>query len=62
MNFPFIHITYVLVFTLQPLWSSFSELSEVLSPSLQSSFCPKENLTHNSQVVHLFSVDILIMV
>ena len=24
-----------------PLWGSFSELSEVLSPRLQSSFCPK---------------------
>ena len=24
-----------------PLWSYFSELSEVLSPGLQSSFCPK---------------------
>ena len=26
---------------LLPLWSSFSELSEMLSPGLQSSFCPK---------------------
>ena len=36
---------------------SLSEPSEMLPPGLQSSFCPKENLTHNSQVVHLFLVD-----
>ena len=30
-------------------WSSFSELSEVLSPGLQSSFSPKSNLTCNSE-------------
>ena len=41
VNFPFIHITYVLVFTLRLLGSSFSELSEVLSPSLKSLFCLK---------------------
>ena len=29
-----------------PLWNSFSELSEVLSPGLQSSHCPPKNLTH----------------
>ena len=28
-----------------PLWSNLSELPEVLSPGLQSSFCPQENLT-----------------
>ena len=33
--------TYVLVFTLRLLGSSFSELSEVLSPSLKSLFCLK---------------------
>ena len=43
-----------------PLWSSLSELSEMLPPGLQSSFCPKYNLTCNSQVVYLFSVDSLI--
>ena len=37
------------------LWSSLSEISEVLLPRLQSSFCPKENLTRNSQVVIFFS-------
>ena len=37
------------------LWRNFSELSEVLSPRMQSSYCPKLNLTHNSHVVHLFS-------
>ena len=41
VNFPFIYITYVLVFTLRLLGSSFSELSEVLSPSLKSLFCLK---------------------
>ena len=30
------------------LWGSLSELSEVLSPRMQSSYCPKLNLTHNS--------------
>lgn len=38
-----------------PLWNSFSELSEVLSPWLQSSHCPPKNLTHSSHVVHFFS-------
>ena len=33
-----------------PLWSSFSEVSEVLSPELQSSFLPKIKL--NSQLSH----------
>ena len=31
-----------------PLWSSSSELSEMLFPRLLSSFCPKQNWTHNS--------------
>ena len=39
------------------LWSRFSELSAVLSLRLQSSFCPKENLTGNSHVVHFFHVE-----
>jgi len=30
------------------------EVSEVLPPGLQSTFCPKQNLTRNSHVVHLF--------
>ena len=30
--------------------------TEVLSPRLQSSFCPKQDLTWNSQVMHLFLV------
>ena len=38
-----------------PLWHSLSELSEMLPPKLQSSFCPKQNLILSSQVVHLFS-------
>ena len=38
------------------LWSSLSEISEVLLPRLQSSFCPPKNLTRNSQVV-IFLVD-----
>ena len=44
----FTRITYILIFPL-PLQSGFSELSEVLSPTLQSSFYPKEN---NSQLTH----------
>ena len=32
----------------RPLWSSFSELCETVFPRLLSSFCPKQNLTHNS--------------
>ena len=38
-----------------PLWIRLSELSEVLSPRLQSSFSLKQNLTHSSHIVHLFS-------
>ena len=37
-----------------PLQSSFSELSETLSPRQQSSFCPKESFTCNSHVVQTF--------
>ena len=40
MNSPFTKITYINLPPL-PLWSSLSELSEVLSSGLQSSFCPK---------------------
>ena len=38
--------------SLLPLRSSFSELSEVLYPRPQSSFCPQWNSTHNSYIVH----------
>ena len=48
----FTKITYVWPSPL-PLWSSLSELSEVLSSGVQSSLCPQENLTHNSHVAHL---------
>ena len=45
-----------IIFTLcPPLQSSSSELSDMLSPRLQSSFCPQIKLTHNSHIVHLFS-------
>ena len=37
----FTEMAYILTFRPQPLWNSFSELSELLSPGLQSSFCPK---------------------
>ena len=47
---PFTEITSLLSFPPLPLWSSFSELSEVLSPRLQSSFCPKIKL--NLQLSH----------
>ena len=56
LNSPFTKTLYIDSPPL-PLWSSLSELSERLPPRLQSSFCPKQNLPHNSQVVHLFSVD-----
>ena len=56
LNSPFPKTLYV-DFPPLPLWSSLSELSEMLPPGLQSSFCPKENLTPNSQVVHLFLID-----
>ena len=45
---------YILTLTL-PLWSNFSELSEMLPPGLESSFCPKDNLTHNSDTGPFFS-------
>ena len=41
MYSPFTKITYMLTFPL-PLWSSFSKLSEVLSPMLQSRFAPNK--------------------
>ena len=50
----FTRITYILIFPL-PVQSSFSELSEVLSPMLQSSFYPKEN-NSNSHIVPFFQV------
>ena len=40
MYSPFTKITYILT-CLLPLPSSFSEISEMLSPRLLSSFCPK---------------------
>ena len=41
---------------LPPLWSSFSELSKILSLRLQSWFCPKKNATCKSHVVCFFKV------
>lgn len=40
-----------------PIGSSFSELSEVLSPRLQFSLCLKQNLTCNSPVVYFKSTE-----
>ena len=42
-HFHFSAITKIICTDLPPLplWNSFSELSEVLSPGLQPSFCPK---------------------
>ena len=40
-----------------PLWSSFSELSEVLSPDYSLHFTP--NKTYKSHAVHFLSVDSL---
>lgn len=36
-----------------PLYSSFSELSDIPSPRMQSSFYARENLAHNPHVVQL---------
>ena len=52
MNSPFTKILFIKLPPL-PLWSSLSELSEVLFPRLQTSFCPQENLTGKSHVVHV---------
>ena len=41
MNSPFMRITYITDLSSLPFWSSFSELTEVLPPGLQSSFCSK---------------------
>ena len=56
---PLTKITYILTFPL-PLWNSFSDLSEVLTPRIQSSFCPQIKLpqsspTGNSHFVYHFS-------
>ena len=40
LNSPFTKTLYI-VFPPLPVWSSLSELSEMLPPELQSSFCPK---------------------
>ena len=40
LNSPFPKTLYI-DFPPLPLWSSLSELSEMLPPGLQSSFCPK---------------------
>ena len=60
LNSPFTK-TFYIDFPPLPLWSSLSELSEMLPPGLQSSFCPilHPSLT-NAQVVHLFLVDNII--
>ena len=49
MYSPFTKITYIEIIP-PGLQSSFSELSEVLSAGLQSSFCPQRKL--NAQVLH----------
>ena len=45
-------------YTPTPFPISLGELfpPQVLSPLLQSSFCPKENLTHNSHMAHFFKL------
>ena len=48
---PSTKITSILAFP-QSLWSSLAELSD----GLQSSFCPKENLTRTSHVLQFFKV------
>ena len=55
LNSPFT-ITLYIDFPPLPVWSSLSELSEMLPSELWSSSCPQSNLTRNSQVVHLFLV------
>ena len=51
MYSPFTKISNILPSPL-PLWSSFTELAEPLSPKLQASFCPKQNLACCSPVAH----------
>ena len=48
--------TKITIMPILPLNRNFSELSEVVLPGLQSSFCPKYNLTCNSDVVHFFKL------
>ena len=48
---PFPKIMSILTFPPLPLWSSFSELSEVLTPR------PQLNLTHNSHIALFFKVN-----
>ena len=43
----------ILTFLHCPLWSSVSELSEVLFPRLRTSFCPRKNLSGKSYVAHV---------
>ena len=50
---PFTKIIYIHTDFPLPLRNSFSELSEMLSPGLQSSFCYKYNLIHNSHMEHI---------
>ena len=40
--------------SLFPLWGGISELSEMLCPGLESSFCRKSNVTQNSHIVLFF--------
>ena len=52
----YILTTKIIYIELPPLllWSNLLELSEVPSPQLKSSFCPKWNLTCDSHIVHHF--------
>ena len=43
----------ILTFLHCPLWSSVSELSEVLFPRLRTSFCPRKKLSGKSYVAHV---------
>ena len=54
LNSPFTKTLYI-DFPLLPLWRSLSELSEMLPPRLQSSFCPKQNLIHTLKFYIFFS-------
>ena len=57
LNSPFPKTLYI-DFPSLPLWSSLSELYEMLPPGLQSSFCPKQNFTCKPHIVHFFKLDI----
>ena len=52
---PLLQNSYLSYLLILPPWSSFSELSEALSPRLQSLFCPNKTNSQLSHCAHFFS-------